>query len=177
MAFTPNPDSILVEGYYVPQKTEEEHGPPAGSVEWLLNAVARHAAAESDSLEQYEYLRTASGDPVVALVMRLILEDEERHHGLLRRIEASLRDAVEWTHSPSALPSSAAPTAPLPEDLAAVARQLVDEERSGARKMRARTARSMRALQSHRFKTAACGLSVNRCQRENVLISSLRKLT
>jgi hypothetical protein len=25
-------------------------------------------------------------DPVIALVMRLILEDEERHHGLLKRI-------------------------------------------------------------------------------------------
>ena len=54
MALTPNPDAMLVEGYYVPQKIEEEHGPAAGSVEWLLNAVARHAAAESDSLEQYD---------------------------------------------------------------------------------------------------------------------------
>ncbi len=136
MALTPNPDSILVEGYYVPQKIEEEHGPPSGSVEWLLNAVARHAEAESNSLEQYEYLSTASGDPVVALVMRLILEDEERHHGLLRRIEASLRDALEWTHSPAALPSTVPPNQPLVEDLAGLAHQLVDEERAGARKMR-----------------------------------------
>ena len=39
------------------------HRPPAGSVEWLLDAVARHAIAEQDALAQYEYLRTASGDP------------------------------------------------------------------------------------------------------------------
>jgi hypothetical protein len=136
MTHTPNSDAMLVEGYYVPQPTEEEHGPPTGSVEWLLNAVARHAAAELDSLAQYEYLSTASGDPVIALVMRLILEDEERHHGLLLRIEASLRDALEWTHSPDALPTTAAPNAPLLENLAALARQLVDEERTGARKMR-----------------------------------------
>ena len=60
----------------------------------------------ADALAQYEYLRTASGDSVIALVMQLILDDEERHHGLLKRIEASLRDAIEWTHSPAALPVS-----------------------------------------------------------------------
>jgi hypothetical protein len=136
VTFTPNTDSLLVEGYYVPPKLEEKHGPPTGSVEWLLNAVSRHAAAEADSLTQYEYLAEASGDPVVALVMRLILEDEERHHGLLLRIESSLRDALEWSHSPDALPSNAAPPLPVFDDFTALARDLGDEERAGARKMR-----------------------------------------
>ena len=93
-----------------------------GTVEWLLDAVERHAIAEQDALAQYEYLRTASGDPVIALVMQLILDDEERHHGLLKRIEATLRDAVEWTHSPTALPASVPPQQPVPAELVETAR-------------------------------------------------------
>ena len=112
------------------------HRPPAGSVEWLLDAVARHGIAEQDALAQYEYLRTASGDPVIALVMQLILDDEERHHGLLRRIEASLRDAIEWTHSPAALPVSAPPQQPVTAELVETAIALIKEERTGAHHLR-----------------------------------------
>jgi hypothetical protein len=107
-----------------------------GTVEWLLDAVERHALAEQDALMQYEYLRTASGDPVVALVMQLILEDEERHHGLLKRIEATLRDALEWTHSPAALPISVPPRLPIPDELVETANALIKEERAGARYLR-----------------------------------------
>jgi len=128
---------MLVEGFYgIPQALEPGHGATPGSIEWLLNAVERHTTAEAGALAQYEHLASASGDPVVALVMRLILEDEERHHGLLRRIESSLRDALNWTHSASALPSMPAPTEPDTENLATVAHALIEEEHVGARKMR-----------------------------------------
>ena len=97
----------LMDGLYgLPVETEATYGPAHDSVEWLLEAVERHARAEQDALAEYAFVAEASADPVVALVMRLILEDEERHHGLLRRIEATLRDALNWTHSPSALPVS-----------------------------------------------------------------------
>jgi len=79
---------------------------------------------------------TASEDPVIALLMRLILDDEERHHGLLRRMEATLRDAIDWTHSPSALPRTSLPDQPLPYDLVTATRGLVEEERSGAKMLR-----------------------------------------
>jgi hypothetical protein len=108
-----------------------------GSVEWLLDAVERHTTAEQDALAQYEYLRASSGDPVIALVMQLILEDEERHHGVLKRIEATLRDALDWTRSPAALPLSAPPRLPVPLDLVETARALIKEERTGARHLRA----------------------------------------
>src|ERR1700694_4382857 len=94
--------SVLVEGFFgLPLQAREPHGPRPGTVEWLLSAVEHHASAEADALVQYEQLAESSGDPVIALVMHLILEDEERHHGLLKRIEASLRDALYWTHSPA----------------------------------------------------------------------------
>jgi hypothetical protein len=131
-------DKLVMDGYSgLPVDTHQEHGPRSGSIEWLLDAVERHAQAESDALEQYEYLGNASGDPVIALVMRLILEDEERHHGLLKRIEASLRDALDWTHSPNALPTDERkPPSASPTELAKLTRELINEEHTGARHIR-----------------------------------------
>jgi rubrerythrin len=127
----------VIEGYSgFPIQTQFEHGPQRGTLEWLLDAVERHATAERDALDQYESIGVASGDPVIALVMRLVLEDEERHHGLLKRIEASLRDALNWTHSPNALPASGTPQQPVPSDLAAATRVLIEEEHTGARYLR-----------------------------------------
>jgi rubrerythrin len=129
--------SLLVDGFAgLPVETQPAHGPASGSIEGLLDAIERHAMAEEEALEQYRYVSMASGDPVIALVMRLILEDEERHHSLLRRIEASLRDALEWTHSPNALPMSDSPRAAAARELADAVRFLIDEEHSGARYMR-----------------------------------------
>ncbi len=133
--FTNSP--IVVEGMYgLPVATSVDHGPRRGTVEWLLEAVERHASAEQDALAEYEFVAEASADPVIALVMRLILEDEERHHGLLRRMETTLRDTLNWTHSPAALPETSLPQQPLSRDLVAITRNLVDEERTGARMMR-----------------------------------------
>jgi rubrerythrin len=126
----------VIDGYSGFPLESQSARPNTGSVEWLLDAVDRHANAEREALEQYEYLRTASGDPVVALVMQLILEDEERHHGLLKRIEASLRDALEWTQTPSALPMPAPPQEPVTTDLVETAHALIQEERTGARYLR-----------------------------------------
>ncbi|MBV8716951.1 MAG: hypothetical protein JO020_32410 [Chloroflexi bacterium] len=119
-----------------PIATRSSRGEAEGTVEWLLQAVERHASAERDALDQYEQIGTASGDPVIAMVMRLILEDEERHHGLLKRIEATLRDALDWTHSANALPPAGAAAAPVTEELAAAVRVLIEEERTGARYIR-----------------------------------------
>jgi rubrerythrin len=114
----------------------QPHSARQGSVEWLLDAVERHAIAEQDALAQYEYLRTASEDPVIALVMQLILEDEERHHGLLKRIETTLRDAVDWTHSPDALPEPTPPQQPVTKSLVDTANALIKEEHTGAHYLR-----------------------------------------
>jgi len=107
-----------------------------GTVEHLLDAVERHATAEQDALAQYEYLQSASGDPVVALAMGIILEDEERHHGLLKRIEATLRDALDWTHSPEALPAPTAPAQRVTKTMVDTAGALIKEEHNGARALR-----------------------------------------
>jgi hypothetical protein len=128
---------FLIDGYSgLPADTQAHTGPRQGTVEWLLESIERHATAEANSLALYEQIKQESGDPVVALVMGLILEDEERHHALLRRMEASLHDALNWTHSASALPASPPPGTAQAHDLAAVARELVAEEHTGAHRMR-----------------------------------------
>jgi hypothetical protein len=111
---------------------------PSGQTTFgLLDAIDRHAAKEAEALGYYEHLAKASGDPVIALVMRLILDDEQRHHGLLTRIATTLRDALDWTHSRSALPHSSLTEANGAEkELAELAHALIEEEKGGARALR-----------------------------------------
>lgn len=128
---------LLMDGYSgLPVDAQARTGPRQGTIEWLLESVERHVSAEAGSLVLYEQIKQECGDPIVALVMGLILDDEERHHGLLLRMEASLRDALNWTHSASALPTSLSAGTPHARDLATVAKELISEERTGARKMR-----------------------------------------
>ncbi len=116
--------------------TLDERDPGGESFIRLLDAVERHATMEAEALGSYDHLAKASNDPVIALVMRLILEDEERHHGLLKRIASTLRDALNWTYSPGALPRSSADATPGAGDLSALARVLINEEKTGAQALR-----------------------------------------
>ena len=64
---------IVVEGMYgLPVATSVDHGPRRGTIEWLLEAVERHARAEQDALAEYEFVAEASADPVIALVMAVV---------------------------------------------------------------------------------------------------------
>ncbi len=127
------PAELVITSMQLRERAEANSESP---IERLLHAVDVHAAAEADALGQYEYLADASGDPVIALVMRLILDDEVRHHGLLHRMATTLRDALEWTSSPAALPKAGAPTEPVPAAFVQLAHALVEEERTGARALR-----------------------------------------
>jgi hypothetical protein len=113
-----------------------ERDPAGESLNRLVGAVERHASLEAAALGHYEHLAQASGDPVIALVMQLILDDEERHHGLLKRIASTLRDALNWTYSPNALPRTTVPATDANEDLTSLARGLIDEEKTGAQALR-----------------------------------------
>lgn len=114
-----------------------ERDPAGATLDSLLQTVERHAEAEADALVQYEYLGKASDDAVITLVMRLILDDEVRHHALLKRIAITLRDALNWTSSPNALPRSArAAEETDAEGLVTLAHELIEEERTGAEFLR-----------------------------------------
>jgi hypothetical protein len=100
----------------------------------LLDAVERHASLEVAVFGLCEHLAQACGDPVTAMVMRLMLEDEERYQGVLKRISSRVCDALNGAYSPDALPRA---TGPAPaECLTWLACALVDEEKLAAKALR-----------------------------------------
>ncbi len=105
-------------------------------VERVLEAFERHAASEEDSVGLYAEIADTSPDPVIALLMSLVHEDELRHHGLLERMAARLRDDLRWTHSPDALPSGALVRAAGPNETPEVLNRLAKEEREGVDHLR-----------------------------------------
>jgi hypothetical protein len=114
-----------------------EHPDPRGtSVERLLQAIEAHAAAEQDALAMYARIGQESGDAIIALVMQMILDDEQRHHALLGRMATSLRNALEWRHDPGALPNGSESNPPVHTELLATTRELIREEQDGARYLR-----------------------------------------
>jgi hypothetical protein len=124
-----------VVAYLAPARREPATPAPqpavASPIERLLATIDTHAAAEAKAHEQYARL-AQTGDPAVALVMQLILEDEERHHALLQRIAASLRDGLTWRASENALPVVGPASRAIPRRSLAIVRELLKEERAGA---------------------------------------------
>jgi hypothetical protein len=57
-------------------------------VEW----ITRHGREEGELLERYEAVVVRSASPATRYLVRLILEDERRHHRLL----AEIADAIAW---------------------------------------------------------------------------------
>lgn len=127
------PETVVVQGSAPP---DDALATPVSLEERLLSIVERHAAAEQGSLDDYRRMAEHSGDPVVGLLMRLVLEDEERHHQLLVRMAASLRDALHWTQSAGALPTGAAPGGRSDAELLAITRARIREEREGMRQFK-----------------------------------------
>jgi hypothetical protein len=111
--------------------------PPLPSpIEDLLGAIERHAIAETDSLEAYRRLVQVSADPVVKLLMETIIADEDRHHALLERISASLRDSLNWLHAAESLPEGSTPPAPPASEAINATERFIREEHQDARELR-----------------------------------------
>lgn len=63
----------------------------------LVRAIDKHVSDEEATVEAYRRLAHETPDPVVAAVMHLLVEDEERHHQLFQRIGRALEDRLNWT--------------------------------------------------------------------------------
>lgn len=105
------------------------------SLERFQHVLETHAVLEAESLAEYRELSAQAGDPVVRTLMELILDDEERHHALLRQMAARLNDDFHWTHSVEALDTAHGPVPSGPAIEAT--RRFIREEREGARHLRA----------------------------------------
>jgi hypothetical protein len=102
----------------------------------LLAAFERHITAEADTVAAYRDVAESTADPVIALLMRQVVDDEERHHGLLRSMAARLRDTLHWTHSPEALSTRGIPPEAEAGELLSAVREFARQEREGARQAR-----------------------------------------
>jgi rubrerythrin len=79
-----------------------QHPDPCGtSLVHLLQAIDKHAAAEASTVQAYAQLARDTRDPVVAALLRALVDDEERHHRLFEQIGRSLQDQLNWTTRPS----------------------------------------------------------------------------
>jgi rubrerythrin len=58
--------------------------------EQLQRVVKRHIAAEESSIARYRALIAGSPDPTVRMLLTELVMDEERHHGMLKRMESQL---------------------------------------------------------------------------------------
>ena len=120
-----------------PNFSDQSALPANSPYELLLSALQSHTANETKGLAEYRRIAQTSSDPVVRLLMDLVLEDEERHHVLMERLAARLRDDLLWTHSSEALPTSHDETvSPTREEWEAI-RSLVYQEQDGIRHLRA----------------------------------------
>jgi rubrerythrin len=103
-------------------------------LERLQDTFAAHTVAETETIAAYQRLAETSPDPVVALLMQLVSDDEARHHGLLSRMLARLRATLTWTAEADALPTGTEGAAS-PDELVAL-QAYVRQEEEGARQLR-----------------------------------------
>ena len=99
-------------------------------LEVQLDALERYLTDEGETLGTYRQLAASSSDPVVATALRLLLEDKEHHHDLVRRTAVTLRDSLYWTHSPEALPVNEPEGKAAGPEAAEAIRGLLAQERS-----------------------------------------------
>src|SRR6266542_2876623 len=53
---------------------------------WFISALQSHEIAELDAIALYRDLAARATDPVIGGLLRILLQDEERHHGILQAI-------------------------------------------------------------------------------------------
>jgi hypothetical protein len=117
--------------------TADRAGPQQPSpFEQLVRIADVHATAEAESLAIYRELADSTHNPVVKLLLEMVLEEEERHHGLMRRIQATLHDGLRWTSSPEALPDADGVGTVEDEDARSTLKSLYHEEQLGAAQLR-----------------------------------------
>ena len=114
-----------------------EPEPDGIAIEQLFTAVEAHAHRKAQSLERYLQLAERSQDPVTALVVRLIVGNEENQRRLLSQLALTLRDKFNWTQSPDDLPNGSPTTGPIDPDVIEISRGLIREEHASADQLRA----------------------------------------
>ena len=113
------------------------HSDPCGTgLQLLVQAIETHIAEEEASVDAYRQLACETPDPVVAALMRLLAEDEERHHRLFEEIGKTLRNRLDWNADAPALIDSSRTAAEIEAEWLRRVRVFEADERRGARALR-----------------------------------------
>src|SRR5437763_3222893 len=98
-------------------------------IESLFERLNAHIEEQQTSLADHQRFLAAIDHPVARLLVNEVVDSKNRHQALLRRIAISLRDALQWTHSPEALPRVAHNTESTTRRERAILHDLVSNER------------------------------------------------
>jgi hypothetical protein len=105
--------------------------PEFSVVHHLMDQFKHHEADEERWLSVYRKIAADSEDPLIRFLLNMIVADEERHHHLLGRTVASLKDDLASTHAAHAPRPVADAAAGL--ELALMIERFLDVERKGIR--------------------------------------------
>lgn len=71
----------------------------------LYGQLVEHVSAEADHLARYRSMAEDPETPESAqFLLRLVIDDEERHHRLFRQIALAVGDGVAWRDDPESVP-------------------------------------------------------------------------
>jgi len=100
----------------------------------LYGQLADHVAAEADHVARYRAMAENPGTPESArFLLRLVIDDEERHHRLFRQIALAVGNGIAWRDDSGSVPGLT-PWEDHPELLEAT-EQFLDAEREDRKQL------------------------------------------
>jgi hypothetical protein len=140
-----------------------------------MSMLEEHISGEEKSLETYR-LFLDSKDPVVAMLLGVVLKDEENHHRLLQDIMASISASPYWASKGKAVSPESVLTEQEAERLAATLGRFLLEERESERTMR-ELARKVRAEHGETYAFVLDLMVLDSKKHERILSFLVERLT
>jgi rubrerythrin len=116
-----------------------EDAPPPPLSDRLIRALEAQAAATAADIDSCRRLASRSRDPVVATLVAMIVDDEQRHDALMRSMIRSLQEEVDFVSAVDAEPLQGDPAPATQEqssEIATSVRGLIRNEHESARHLR-----------------------------------------
>ncbi len=112
--------------------------PPKGASIWerdLFMHLVDHARRESELLERYVEAATETGSEAFAYVVRLLANDEKRHHGQMADLARTLKAELELRSSDLAIPRPDFDKVDR-QKILTLTRELLDNEKADAKALK-----------------------------------------
>lgn len=104
--------------------------------EGLYRHLTEHVSSEAEFIAAYRERAEAPDTPEAAgYLIRLVLEDEERHHRVFHEIVTAIGNGIAWRHDPVAVPNL--PYGPPDRALGEITGRFLAAERADQKQLRA----------------------------------------